>query len=79
MKLELLVAEKNADTQTDTQDSCFISGGALVGAFEGASGVGHLVGEGGLMRASRGRSLVGGFIRGGYKWPHMAPKNGFGL
>ena len=25
MKLELLVAEKNADTQTDTQDSCFIS------------------------------------------------------
>ena len=49
--------------------------------FEGASGVGHLVGEGGPMCASGGRSLVGGFDLGGgeYKWAHMAPKNGFGL
>ena len=35
------------------------------GRWGGGSGVGHLVGEGGLMRASGGRSLVGGLICGG--------------
>ena len=50
-----------------------------MGAFEGASGVGHLVGEGGLMRASGGRSLVGGLSWGVLQMAPYGTKNGFGL